>query len=264
MLLSVAAQIVKPARSGGRRTGHWCVIFWCLALKAGRLGVDGAIHARTNDEGMAMDRPDPGLHATTCAPTQSILATGPRMGISRTRRLATLTAAAAFVLSLGACSPSGDEAPPTEMAASEATMTVVPDVVGLPLDEARDALDAAGIPILSETDIRDDKMILMASNWTVVEQSGDASGVNLGVEKPTETVTPTPTVTPEPVPVVPEPVPVVPAPVETAAAPPAAPPVAAYFANCTEARAAGVTPLHTGDPGYRSGLDRDGDGIACE
>ena len=37
-----------------------------------------------------------------------------------------------------------------------------------------------------------------------------------------------------------------------------------YFANCAAARAAGVAPLHTGQPGYRSGLDRDGDGIACE
>ncbi len=38
----------------------------------------------------------------------------------------------------------------------------------------------------------------------------------------------------------------------------------AYYANCTEARAAGVTPLRQGDPGYRAGLDRDSDGIACE
>jgi endonuclease YncB( thermonuclease family) len=44
-----------------------------------------------------------------------------------------------------------------------------------------------------------------------------------------------------------------------------APPAAGvYYANCTEARAAGVAPLHTGDPGYRSGLDRDHDGVACE
>ena len=41
-------------------------------------------------------------------------------------------------------------------------------------------------------------------------------------------------------------------------------PAGVYYANCTAARAAGVTPLHSGDPGYRSGLDRDGDGIACE
>ncbi|MEY2472672.1 MAG: hypothetical protein QOK28_2001 [Actinomycetota bacterium] len=38
----------------------------------------------------------------------------------------------------------------------------------------------------------------------------------------------------------------------------------AYYANCDEARAAGAAPLHRGDPGYRPGLDRDNDGIACE
>lgn len=37
-----------------------------------------------------------------------------------------------------------------------------------------------------------------------------------------------------------------------------------YYANCTEARNAGAAPLHRGDPGYRKGLDRDGDGTACE
>lgn len=38
----------------------------------------------------------------------------------------------------------------------------------------------------------------------------------------------------------------------------------AYYKNCSEARAAGVTPLHAGEPGYSSKLDRDGDGVACE
>lgn len=37
-----------------------------------------------------------------------------------------------------------------------------------------------------------------------------------------------------------------------------------YYSNCSEARAAGVTPLYSGDPGYDSHLDRDGDGVACE
>lgn len=36
------------------------------------------------------------------------------------------------------------------------------------------------------------------------------------------------------------------------------------FENCDQARAAGATPLRTGDPGYREGLDGDGDGLACE
>ncbi|WP_199614416.1 stalk domain-containing protein [Paenibacillus alkalitolerans] len=36
------------------------------------------------------------------------------------------------------------------------------------------------------------------------------------------------------------------------------------FANCAAAREAGKAPLHKGDPGYSTKLDRDGDGIACE
>ncbi|MFI5712306.1 excalibur calcium-binding domain-containing protein [Kribbella sp. NPDC051620] len=38
----------------------------------------------------------------------------------------------------------------------------------------------------------------------------------------------------------------------------------AYYANCTEVRAAGAAPIHRGEPGYSSKLDRDGDGVACE
>ncbi|HTN15135.1 MAG TPA: excalibur calcium-binding domain-containing protein [Sphingomonadaceae bacterium] len=37
-----------------------------------------------------------------------------------------------------------------------------------------------------------------------------------------------------------------------------------YYANCAAARAAGAAPLRRGDAGYRAGLDRDNDGIACE
>jgi micrococcal nuclease len=37
-----------------------------------------------------------------------------------------------------------------------------------------------------------------------------------------------------------------------------------YYADCAEAKKAGVAPIHRGDPGYRSGLDRDDDGIACD
>jgi hypothetical protein len=37
-----------------------------------------------------------------------------------------------------------------------------------------------------------------------------------------------------------------------------------YYRNCAEARAAGAAPLYRGEPGYRSGLDRDHDGVACE
>jgi len=37
-----------------------------------------------------------------------------------------------------------------------------------------------------------------------------------------------------------------------------------YYPNCAAARAAGVAPLHRGEPGYRQGLDGDSDGKACE
>jgi Excalibur calcium-binding domain len=37
-----------------------------------------------------------------------------------------------------------------------------------------------------------------------------------------------------------------------------------YYRYCDEARAAGAAPLYRGQPGYRSELDRDRDGIACE
>jgi Excalibur calcium-binding domain/Protein of unknown function (DUF1524) len=48
-------------------------------------------------------------------------------------------------------------------------------------------------------------------------------------------------------------------------APAAAPPAGAIsYANCTAVRAAGAAPIHRGDPGYASKLDRDGDGIGCE
>ncbi|WP_206109139.1 MBL fold metallo-hydrolase [Paenibacillus sp. RUD330] len=36
------------------------------------------------------------------------------------------------------------------------------------------------------------------------------------------------------------------------------------YKNCTAVREAGKAPLHKGDPGYSTKLDRDGDGIACE
>ncbi len=37
-----------------------------------------------------------------------------------------------------------------------------------------------------------------------------------------------------------------------------------YYANCAAVRAAGADPIRQGQPGYRRGLDRDGDGIACD
>ena len=42
------------------------------------------------------------------------------------------------------------------------------------------------------------------------------------------------------------------------------PPVGAHYWGCDDARAAGVAPLYAGEPGYRTEMDGDGDGAACE
>ena len=66
---------------------------------------------------------------------------------------------------------------------------------------------------------------------------------------------------PEPAPViVPEPE-YPPAPVPE---PETAPTQNVYYPNCKAAKAAGAAPLYQGEPGYRSELDRDQDGVACE
>ncbi|HEX8126188.1 MAG TPA: excalibur calcium-binding domain-containing protein [Allosphingosinicella sp.] len=64
-----------------------------------------------------------------------------------------------------------------------------------------------------------------------------------------------------PAPAAPEPRPV---PVAGAAPPPAGAADPVYFSGCDEVRAAGLDPLYEGQPGYRPGMDGDGDGIACE
>jgi len=68
---------------------------------------------------------------------------------------------------------------------------------------------------------------------------------------------------------------------EAAATPPAPPPAApaptpppvdipspssssVYYENCSAARKAGAAPLRAGEAGYRTGLDGDKDGVACE
>jgi len=40
-------------------------------------------------------------------------------------------------------------------------------------------------------------------------------------------------------------------------------PAAVYYENCGVALAEGAAPIQKGEPGYRTGLDPDGDGVAC-
>lgn len=76
---------------------------------------------------------------------------------------------------------------------------------------------------------------------------------------------PAPPVEPPPAPAPPAqpaPAPVAPAPVAPAPVAPA--PTEVYYKNCDAVRAAGAAPIHQGQPGYASHLDRDKDGIGCD
>lgn len=53
-------------------------------------------------------------------------------------------------------------------------------------------------------------------------------------------------------------------PARDASTPPLAFQTSVYYPNCAAAHAAGVAPIREGQPGYRTELDRDDDGVACE
>ena len=132
-----------------------------------------------------------------------------------------------------------------------------------------------------------------------VPSVADDAGSPTPAPSPTATASPSPTPTPSPTPSpTPRPTPTpTPSPIPTTQAPTTQPPLqplmqeseptqeaepqaggggaapapapeqkqeSTYYPNCKAARAAGAAPLYQGEPGYRSGLDRDGDGIACE
>ncbi|OAA28235.1 PASTA domain-containing protein [Frankia sp. EI5c] len=192
---------------------------------------------------------------------------------------------------IGGCGSASDGA--VEAASSPTAgsgQVQVPDVLGLDLNEAKDRLgpdlDAKSVDATGR-----DRMQIIDSNWQVVQQDptgGSAvpkgTTVTLHVVKEGESVSPTAsptaTATPSGAPPVPQVAdsqpPPAPAPAPTtrpadplppADNPPPAndnPPADPYYANCDAVRAAGAAPLHRGEPGYRSRLDRDGDGTACD
>ncbi|MEU0869539.1 excalibur calcium-binding domain-containing protein [Nocardia brasiliensis] len=105
-----------------------------------------------------------------------------------------------------------------------------------------------------------------------VNPAPSSTSTSSAATTPTSTLAVTSSATAVPSPVAPSPTTVAaphrfvpPAPAPPPPAPSPAPPApSVYYPNCAAARAAGAAPLHRGAPGYRSALDRDGDGIACE
>ena len=113
-----------------------------------------------------------------------------------------------------------------------------------------------------------------SSSSTSASASASVSATPSSSPTPSASATPSPTVIPSPVPTTEAPA-QAPAAEAPSAQAPAAPVSEApaqqapaqssvYYKNCDAVRAAGAAPLHRGEPGYRPGLDSDGDGVACE
>ena len=86
--------------------------------------------------------------------------------------------------------------------------------------------------------------------------NGDIASVPLDTSNPSSSIGTVPQAAPRPPP------PAFFEPPATGQAP--SPSSSVYFGDCDAARAAGAAPLQVGEPGYRAGLDRDKDGVACE
>lgn len=159
----------------------------------------------------------------------------------------------------------------------------VPNVVGSSLPDAVQVLKTEGFGTVSVTDEHGASVLKshFADGFQVTAQAPGAGvkakvskAVSLTVRatpapaslvshKPTPSASPTPSPSPSTTPTPsPEPTTAEPTPEPTAQPEPA--PQQAYYSSCREAKAAGAAPLYRGDPGYRPGLDRDSDGVACE
>lgn len=172
----------------------------------------------------------------------------------------------------------------------------IPNVVGQDLPAAVKTLNDAGYKSISMQD-ENGKILYNSADYVVTAQdpakgkTATSKTIKLTAKakvaptpspsptttspSPTPTTTsPTPTPTPEPTTEAPAPEPAQPERHEEAPAPavvhqeqraPApAPEPEVFYKNCAAARAAGAAPIYRGQPGYRSKLDADGDGIACD
>jgi hypothetical protein len=158
-------------------------------------------------------------------------------------------------------------------------LLTVPNVVGMADPQAREVLAAAGFTNVvlgpstgSVAGVAAGTVTTQLPGAAALAAAGDPIVLGEADAPPVPAAAPAaaPPVVEEPVadaPRVDAPRPLVAAPRPAAPAPVVEAPSSrgsAYYANCSAAKAAGAAPLHAGEPGYRSGLDRDGDGVACE
>ncbi len=168
----------------------------------------------------------------------------------------------------------GATAPPTQ---GPSPTAVVPQPLSTARKAAAPAVVAGGVGIallLAQIDgpMSDPAPAPTRSTPTRTTAPAPARTVLPTYESPTPTTTapPVPTYTPPPTSFLPPPTTYTPPPTyepppTTPAAPVhQAPPQSAYYRNCKQAHADGRYNIPVGDPAYRPGLDRDGDGFACE
>lgn len=174
----------------------------------------------------------------------------------------------------------------------------IPNVVGQDLPSAVKTLNDAGYKSISMQD-ESGKILYNSADYVVTAQdpakgkTATSKTIKLTAKakvaptpspspttkspSPTPTTTsPTPTPEPEPTSEAPAPAPEpaqperheeAPAPAvvhQEQRTPAPAPEPEVFYKNCAAARAAGAAPIYRGQPGYRSKLDADGDGIACD
>ncbi|TCK27135.1 excalibur calcium-binding domain-containing protein [Pseudonocardia endophytica] len=213
--------------------------------------------------------------------------TAPTPGLSRSGTiLAWIGTVICAVMTVVVIAGSG-QAQPVQPAAAPApppapVLISVPNVVGMSDLQARDTLRTAGFTNVvlgpstgSQPGVAAGTVTTQLPNVAALASAGDPITLGEAAAPPAPVVVPQAAPTTEAAPPTTQAArpfvaapdthvdrPYVPAP--RAASEPAAGGGSAYYKNCAAARAAGAAPLHTGDPGYRAGLDRDGDGIACE
>lgn len=170
----------------------------------------------------------------------------------RKRRWIKPAAIAAIAFILGFAAGGGKEAEPVAQDSAAPTLEAKVDDLEKKNDELANQLnDAQGMVSQLEAE----KSASAAAPPPTVEAAAAPTPEPAPAPAPATTQTPAPAPTTEAPAPAPEPAP-------TAAPEPQS--ASAYYANCDEAKAAGAAPLQAGDPGYRAGLDRDGDGTACE
>ncbi|MGP3690425.1 excalibur calcium-binding domain-containing protein [Streptomyces sp. IBSNAI002] len=155
----------------------------------------------------------------------------------------------------------------TGKTAEPSAAPVLPSVVSMPFDQAEKALKAAGVAKVTAQSVYTD--VPLASyhpNWGVCFQSPEAGAApadaTLHLVSPGSTcpaaagtrryaeVTKAPA-TPT-------------ADTDATSGTGGSGGSSAYYKNCDAAKAAGAAPIRKGQPGYRSALDKDGDGVACD